>query len=781
MLSVKVLVRQNISKVAEYYEDGADDYYAKEGEAALWAGEGALRLGLTGAVEGERFKELLSGHIAPDIYVTRFSTRDDCKTRIGIDLTFSAPKSVSMQALIGRDSAIIKAHDLAVQKTIEIAQTRAQARQKINKKSFVEDTGNLIVAKFRHETSREQDPQLHTHAVVMNLTQRKDGQWRALKNDEIIKMTKYLGATYRAYLAEELQKLGYGLRHERDGLFELAHISRQQLKAFSARGLQIEEELATQGLSRNTASAQKKQQITLATREKKQCIDREALYRTWCDKAHELGINFIDRAKTMGDVQPDLVSYTSVMSQLAAARSLRYAINHLTERQAVIDERALIDVALKHSVGMAGLSYIEQALNEQVAKGFLIKEKSLYKVAEDFSAAPGKSREALVNELCHQGIARGRAKQLIDNGIKTGRFIRSDVRYTTQTALEREKRILQIEREGRGAVSPIYTKEDVLSHLKTAALNQGQREAVEMITTSENRVIGVQGYAGTGKSHMLKTAISLVEKKQYFVQALAPYGSQVKALQTLGVRAKTVASFLKARENDLCENTVLVIDEAGVIPSRLMERVLREAEAAGARVILLGDTAQTKAVEAGKPFEQLQAAGMATAKMDEILRQDNQALRKAATLAAKGEVSESLKYVPTIIEIQDAHQRRDRVASEYVALAKELREDTLIVSGTNEARREINELVRKKSGLEGSGIVCDLLIRRDTTQAERRFAKHYRIGDVIQPEKEYPSIGLQRGEIYRITDTTRGPVTILVKNRKWSNFGQIKRFLPVQL
>ncbi|WP_045764095.1 MobF family relaxase, partial [Xanthomonas albilineans] len=178
MLSHKVLTRSDLNDVGRYYGDAEDDYYTKDLDASAWQGKGAERLGLAGDVDRERFQQLLAGQIKPGIEISRSAIRDDAKERIGIDLTFSAPKSVSIQALVGGDDRLIRAHEEAVAVTLEHAETLAQARIKHNGRAAVVDTGNLVIAKFRHETSRLQDPQLHTHAVVMNLTRRGDGQWR---------------------------------------------------------------------------------------------------------------------------------------------------------------------------------------------------------------------------------------------------------------------------------------------------------------------------------------------------------------------------------------------------------------------------------------------------------------------------------------------------------------------------------------------------------------------------------------------------------------------------
>ena len=760
MLSHKVLTRQDVSRAASYYEDGADDYYAKEGEASEWQGRGARALGLTGAVESERFRELLAGRIAKDGRTSRTSTRQDANSRIGVDLTFSAPKSVSLQALVGGDSAIIHAHDQAVARAIAVAEEHAQARKKANGKSQIEATRNLVVAKFRHETSRERDPQLHTHALVLNLTRRRDGEWRALRNDEIVKTTRYLGAVYRAELAKELQHAGYSLRHGREGFFELAHIGRAQLVAFSRRTEQIEKHLASAGLTVETATSEQKQKVKLETRPPKTPTDRTALFAEWQARARELGIDFgrgrVDRSA--GSSAPEPSGQADAAEHVAAEgarRGVRFAVAHLTERQAIMEERELLDVALKHAVGRATLRDIEREVDRQTATGYLIRESPLYRAA-DRVTAQARSRGAWVGSLVEQGLQRDAARKRVDEAVAQGRLVAAERRYTTQTALEREKRILRIEREGRNRVSSIVPQDTVRLRLAVADLTAGQRAAVELIATTRNRVAAVQGYAGTGKSHMLDCAKTIVEETGHRVLALAPYATQVRALRELGVEARTLASFLAAQEKDLDSKTVLVIDEAGTVPARQMEQTLRLAEQAQARVVLLGDTRQTKAIEAGRPFDQLQDAGMETALMQEIQRQKDKALREAVALAAKGEAAASLTRLRDVCEIRDDHERRAAIARDYAKMPSEERSRTIVVAGTNEARREINRAVRENLGLNGQGREYVTLARRDTTQAERAFAKNYSPGDVIQPERDYPRFGLLRGALYEVIENGPG-------------------------
>jgi len=758
VLSHKVLTRQDVGRAAGYYEDGADDYYAGEGEASAWQGKGAEELGLKGEVGSSRFRELLAGHVTSDGFASRNATRQDAHSRIGIDLTFSAPKSVSLQALIGGDSRLVEAHDRAVTRAIAVTEERAQARKKVRSQSHVENTRNLVVAKFRHETSRERDPQLHTHALVLNLTRRGDGAWRALRNDEIVKATKYLGAVYRAELAAEVQKLGYSLRHEREGMFELVHMTRSQLAAFSRRAAQIGRRMAEEGLTPQTATAAQKQRVKLATRPGKVSSDRVALLAEWRERAHDLGIDFDRRPRTPGPganhERADALDGQA--AALGAKRGVRFALAHLTERQAIIDERELLDVALKHAMGSANVTDVHRELERLGKSGYLIPERPLYRPADGPANGPALSRGAWIEAHVANGSERVQARTRVDQEIQEGRLVLAERRYTTQTALERERSILRGEREGRGTMAPISTPEEVRAMLASTRLGEGQRAAVELIATCQNRVLGVQGYAGTGKSHMLRQAKALAEEHGYAVVALAPYAAQARTLRQLGVESRTLASFLAAREKRLDARTVLVIDEAGTVPARQMEQALQLAEERGARVVLVGDTRQTKAIEAGRPFEQLQSSGMATAVMDEIQRQKDPSLRQAVALAARGETEASLSLVRDVREIRDDHERRRAIATDYARLPEADRARTLVVAGTNEARREINQVVREGLGLAGHGRKFTVLVRRDTTQAARLFSKNYSVQQVIQPERDYPKFGLERGVLYEILENGPG-------------------------
>jgi len=454
------------------------------------------------------------------------------------------------------------------------------------------------------------------------------------------------------------------------------------------------------------------------------------------------------------------------MEAAAARRGVRYAVNHLTERQAIIEEGDLVRHALNHVVGTARPRSIYEEIHRLTRVGYLVREAPVFRPVDADPDSRSLTRARWVAKLEEAGLSAEAATARVAQAIQHRGLVQADHRYTTQTALERERRILKMERLGRGAVAALMSAEAVRQQLAPTKLSAGQRAAILAITTTQDRIVGIQGHAGTGKSHMLREAKALVEvvrrtetlldASNHRIVAVAPYESQKRALRELGVEAKTVASFLAARENSLHDRSILVVDEAGTVPTRQMNQLLQLAERRGARVVLVGDVQQTKAIEAGRPFEQLQEAGMQTATMIEIQRQKDPTLREAVRLAAIGRPQESLRHIKEVLEIPDRGERRRAIAADFARLSEADRARTIIVSGTNEGRREINSAVREKLGLAGKGLEYTTLVRRDTTQAERSFAQNFNMGDLIQAERNYPHIGMKRGVLYEVVDSGPG-------------------------
>lgn len=753
MLSLKPLTQNDISKTVHYYADSVDDYYQNEGEVAGWFGQGAAYLNLKGDVETDMMKNLLLGKIPAgadlqrqDIPSRKF-TRADQKHRMGLDLTFSAPKSLSLQTLVGGDAKLIGCHDRAVEAALLVAERYAQARHKVKGVSQTITTGNLIIARFRHETSRARDPQIHTHCVVMNLTRRPDGEWRTLKNDEIVKRVLFLGQVYRDTLAQELVKQGYKLRYNKEGLFELDHFTDLQIEAFSIRSQQVEAQLHQKGLTRETATSSHKQLATLQSRERKMTVNRQELFKEWLQRAEELNIEFLPRGgsrkpslelkeiETQRSLEDqEIIRRKSTSGQEPtfgfkdAVSSLEFAINHSMERQAVVSEKDLLNIALKHGRGDSHSGDIQGALRHFVNIGELIEVHLTY-------SPPHPSQE-------DQNKSQDRKW------------------YTTPKAIADEQLILSLEAEGRGTVKPIMEAGEAQKLLKDSPLTLEQQNAANMILTTQNRIVGIQGFAGVGKSHLLKTCSQLILKKGYEVEIIAPYNNQVKELKKLGVPSRTVISFLQNSRQSLHPKKVLIIDEAGLIPTHLMKKLSLQVKKHGGRSVALGDIMQLPAIEAGRPFAQLQKAGMTTLSLTHIQRQKTEELKKAVNLVASGQVIPSLDAIKNLIEIKTPLKRYRKMAQDYAQIEPELRADVMLLTGTNASRSLLNEQVRRQLGLAGQGHFFDVLHQRDMTQAEKSYAKYYGAGDVIKIEKDYKSLSLKRGEFYEVQKIEHGNLVV---------------------
>jgi AAA domain/TrwC relaxase len=309
-------------------------------------------------------------------------------------------------------------------------------------------------------------------------------------------------------------------------LFELTHMKRGQLAAFSQRTAQIERRLASEGLTAATATAAQMQRVKLATRPPKMIsADRQALFAEWKERARDVEIDFTRRGWPLEagglprrSTVPDPAAHAAAEG---ARRSVKFAIAHLTERQANIGERDLLDVALKHGVGRATLLDVRREIERLSSSGYLVPESALYRWPDAPLDAPAYPRDLWVAAHVQRGLTHQEARARFDLDVESGRLVPVERRYTTQTALERERRILHVERTGRDALQPIAAPEAVHVRLSSSRLSPGQRAAVELIATAPHRVLGVQGYAGTGKSKMLDQARVVAEEHDYRVVAAA--------------------------------------------------------------------------------------------------------------------------------------------------------------------------------------------------------------------------------------------------------------------
>ncbi|KGS55715.1 phoH-like family protein [Burkholderia pseudomallei MSHR5613] len=427
-------------------------------------------------------------------------------------------------------------------------------------------------------------------------------------------------------------------------------------------------------------------------------MDRATLRHLWRDKSAALGIDYTAQAPLL---------LPEAERQARVAEAVDFAVEHLTERQSLVRHEALVGCALGRATGVGMLADIEAALAARLAEGSL---------------------------LASRGV------------------------YTTAAAQAQERELLAIEARGREVLPPIM-RQTWLPGTEDGSLNAGQWGAARLILTSCHRVVGVQGRAGTGKTRMLSQVRDTVVMNGWRCVGLAPSAAAAQEVATTGIDAKTIAAFLARGGGGLDANTLVVLDEAGMVAARDMHAVLAAVERSGARIVLVGDIRQLKAVQAGIPFAQLQAAGMATAHMQDIQRQTNATLKAAVAHAAEGEVAASLKLLaPRIAEVAHARERYSTIARHYTALLPNDRQETLIVAGTHAAREAINAEIRARLNLTGAPV--RILVARDLTEAQRKSAASYQPGDVVQVQKAYASLGLARGELAVVVSAQAGRVTL---------------------
>ncbi len=816
MMSVSSI--KSADGASHYFEQ--DDYYVDGLSPSEWFGSGAATLGLVGNVDRDAFRSVLDGTL-PD--GTRVGTvRDgEWKHQPGTDLTFSAPKSVSILAEVAGDQRLLSAHDRAVHAVLaHIEQEYIVTRNRCRATDTVEyeKTGSMVAATFQHTTSRALDPQLHTHAVVMNLTQRADGEWRSTENKPVFIDQKHLGLVYRQYLAEEVQALGYRLDHGRDGTWEISGLDKDVLREFSKRSEVIADALGARGKNRDTATAAEKETATLATRDRKVAAERGELLDRW---HNEIGSEKLSELQDLAK-QSQSQSHAATQEQRSEAllsrievanQSVMWAAEHLGERDTSWSRHELLKEASRYAGSRAVLTDIQNAIDAAAGEGQLIKKS--VRIYDRVS------------------------KQEMD---VTG--------YTSKTAIGIEDDMLKEEYLGRNrsnALCDFEAARNVIGEAEQKAVVQGyswnadQKRAAVGILTSENRIVGIQGLAGTAKTNsVLRTLSETAENLGYEVKGLTPTNSAAQSLaEGAGIQTSTIQSFLAQSRNEwvqekksrvqiekidrrleqidqqlanpgvdlhtglqipessplfkkrldelrykrtelegereglaksLEKNPQLwVVDEASMVGTKLMRDLLQRAGQVNARVILTGDIRQLASVEAGAAFRQLQAHGMETYHLEEIVRQTNRGTRDAVYLSLMRKAKDALARIQesgsVIREINEQNKagkidyqksgdaRRQALVQDYMQLPANDRQQSIILEPSREGRSSTNEMVRealKQEGSLGEEIRVKRLASVDATEAEKRIVVTYKNGQIARFARSLKREGIKKDTYYEI-------------------------------
>lgn len=722
---------------AEELRNGRENYYAEsERIAGRWTGRLAAAWGLTGEVRDEEFQRLADGQhpITGEQLVRHQTPRQTTNAagetvttmehRAGWDATFSAPKTVSLTALVGGDMRVREAHEASVDVALHELEAYAQAR--LGGDRVPETTGNFIAAAFQHDSARPVDgyaaPQLHTHVVVFNLTETEDGQVRPLQPRELFKTQQYATAVYRSELAMQLSALGYEVERGPSGQPDIVGYSADYIEASSPRRKQIEAHLAREHRQGAAAS----QIAAHQTREPKR------------DRSHdEVQRQHRTIARAFGD-QPARVVEVAEAREWAVDRShpgvsaraaMSFAADRNLEREAVIDERALVRDALSRSMGERTVHEIQAELSRRVENG-------------EFLEVPQPS------------------------GVPTRAF-------TTPEMIAVERQTVRLMRESQHTCEPLGsqpTRDEIRRDYPR--LSSSQYDAVDQILANRDQVQGLDGVAGAGKTTALAAVRDFAERNGYHVEGLAPTSRAAQELSEAGIASITLQRHLiKGSETPAERKRLYVLDESSLASTKQVNEFLRRLGAHD-RALLVGDVRQHQAVEAGVPYRQLQDAGLATARLDEIVRQRDPALRAVVEHLVGGNAREAfqqLDHQGRIHEIRDKESRFRVLAQEYLRHP----EGTLIVSPDNDSRTEINRVIH--AALQNAGHIDRaerrihvLVVKQDVTGADRQWVGRYDVGDVVRYTRGSAVIGFDSGEYARVVGTDAKENRVIVRRQDGS-------------
>lgn len=706
---------------AREFTSEKQNYWSRDQQGhSEWQGRLAHEWGLQGAVRDEHFARLSEGqhpdnaaqlvkHQPARNYENEYGKRiTSAEHRAGWDATFSAPKSVSLTALVGGDEHVREAHRESVRVALRELERYTQAR--IGNIHAPETTGKFIAATFEHDTARPVDgyaaPQLHTHAVIFNVTERGNSQTRALQERSLFQSQHYATSVYRSELALRLQRLGYEIERGEYGEPEIKGYTRDYLEASSLRRAQIKAHL--QEIGRDGAGAA--QVAAHRTRDGKDLLSREEVLQQHRELAARCG----HQAERIVSQAQEQTRHQAMQPEKAAQQSVTYSRHHVFERSAVQDERIILQAAIDRGMGEATYSQVRQEFEQRVIRGeFRRVERT------DGRAAP---------------------------------------QYTTSEMVRLEREIVGSMRQGNQRcfensmlVSPPLRIRMEDQHPE---LSKAQLHAVDEICLSREKIVGLDGLARVGKTTTLAVIREGAEAQGYTVEGFAPTSRAAQKLSEAGMRTSTLQRHLvRGKQPDTGEKRLFVLDESSLASTRQMHEFVMRLHR-NDRVLLVGDTRQHEGVEAGRPFAQLQEAGMNTVRLDEILRQRDPALKHAVEQLARGQVGaavESLDQQGRVLEMKERGERIAAIASEYASSPA----STLVVSPDNRSRIEINQHIHKE--LQSRGIVNTqehpmqmLVPRQEMTGADRSWAQQYQIDDILRYSRASKETGIGKGEYARV-------------------------------
>lgn len=616
----------NIGKLAKgqqgYYLNsvarGVEDYYLGAGEApGYWLGGGASDLRLDGRVLERQLTPVLEGR---DPATGEAISHRHHKARMpGFDLTFRAPKSVSILHALGPKDAsneVVNAHDSAVTSALDYLERHTAVGRRGTDGVIPIDSTGFVAAAFRHRTSRAGDPLLHTHVLVANLIHGDDGKWSALDGRLLYSHAKTAGYLYQAQLRRELsRRLGVEWTQVRNGTAEIEGIPRTVIDEFSRRRAEIEIRMEQRG----EQSARAAQVATLDTRRAKDHgVRPDGLQPEWKRRAEAVGLTRKDLKRVLGRSRATHRPLSSGLTdELFGPEGLTRDASSFTIREVI---QALCE---RRGPGVSA-AQIEKEANELLESDLVVR---LSAAKSDFLLTSTSLR-----------LGNGQVVPSVNDA----------TRYSTKEMLRLEEHLIRRalgRQDDSAGVADKTALRDALA--RRPSLSREQRRMVEDLACSGRGVEVVVGKAGTGKTFALDAARDVWDSSGVKVIGCALSARAALELEAgSGIESSTIAALMKDLDDwnapGLDRDSVVVVDEAGMVGTRQLHALLNHAADAGAKIVLVGDDKQLPEIAAGGAFRALKDE-LPAIELSEVRRQGNSWERAALELLREGRSAEAVE------------------------------------------------------------------------------------------------------------------------------------------
>jgi conjugative relaxase-like TrwC/TraI family protein len=702
---LRVTPSTNAAAAIHYFRNGLqrDDYYLQGQEIpAEWMFKGSEWLGLKGMVKDDDFVALVNNR-DPNTG-KRLTQRDKADRRPGYDATLSAWKSASvMDALEGcsdiRQAFWSAGDEMMTQK----AEPEMATRVRKGGKDYDRVTGNMIGAPYRHLRSRpvdgKSDPHLHTHYYLINATyDETEAKWKAAQLGDLKAKAPDLELDFDARFAKKLRALGYVPVMGKRGV-QIAGVPQSVIDKFSQRRNQIEKKAKELGID----DAEGKHRIGAAIRESKsKDLPADKLMTDWQGRLTDA------EKEALANVRDRKIASTR---EISARESVDFAVGHLFQREDVVTESKLRKTAVHYGIGYVTPADVDREIAGALGRGEILKK----------------------------------------DGKKGAQYVKA-------ATLKDQIRMTRRAREGRGVYEPLTERYEDRPDL-SAEQNNVARE----VTESRDKYIGVRGPAGTGKSYSLKGIYSVIEERRARGEetfrdalAMAPSSSASRGeLAKAGYKnATTLAAFFSSEKlQQQYKGQALIVDESGMMSTNDMTRLMDLAEKNNNRVIFLGDYRQNASVDAGDAFRILEKeGGIKYSQLTENQRQRDSKYREAVDLIGSGDARKAARGMKLldkkgwIVEMRDANERHDYLVRQFLK-ASDDGATGLIVGTTNREGEAITTRLREelkaRGRITGEEKLFPSRIATHWTDAEKRDARNYREGMVVEFHKAMPGVRRQ--------------------------------------